>query len=203
MIADFAELDPNRIAAVLYRPQDDVDKLLADFAQDLLSAGERIGGVVQSNLKDSAGRKIGMEAIDLVTGSPISICQPLGRGAMACKLDAGGLAEAAMAVARAIETRVDLIVINKFSKQEAGGGGLRNELADAVLSGIPVLTAVPEKVIDAWKAFTGDQGTLLLCERHVVEGWWHSLHSRMVLMRKAALAAPPVRETLFSDHHVR
>lgn len=201
MIADLSELDPNRMAAVLYRPQDDVDKLLADFAQDRLRAGERIGGVVQSNLKDEAGSKIGMEAIDLMTGRPVSICQPLGKGAMACKLDAGGLAESAMAVARAVEAGVDLIVINKFSKQEAAGGGLRNELADAVVSGIPLLTAVPEKVIDAWKAFTGDQGTLLLCERHVVEDWWRGLRSRIALMREESLAAPA--EPLFSDHHVR
>src|SRR5512147_1878480 len=109
MIADVGGFDPDRVAAVLYRPQDDVDKLLADFALDRLRAGERIGGVVQSNLRDAGGSKVGMEAIDLMTGHPVSICQPLGKGAMACKLDASGLAEAAMAVARAIETGVDLI----------------------------------------------------------------------------------------------
>ncbi len=68
-----------------------------------------------------------MQAIDLMTSREISIRQPLGSGAMACKLDAAGLAEAAVAVTRAIAANVDLVVINKFSKQEAAGEGLRDE----------------------------------------------------------------------------
>ncbi|MGT2504383.1 DUF2478 domain-containing protein [Bradyrhizobium guangxiense] len=119
MPIDFHDIDPNRVAAILYRPQDDVDGLLAEFAQNLVRSGERVGGVVQRNIKDGGGCHIGMEAIDLMTGAEISICQPLGSGAMACKLDAAGLAEAAVAVTRAIAADVDLVVINKFSKQEA------------------------------------------------------------------------------------
>lgn len=181
---DFTEIDPNRVAAIVYRPKDDVDTLLADFAQGLVRSGERIGGIVQRNVKDGGGCQVGMDAIDLMTGRAISICQPLGRGAMACKLDAAGLAEAAVAVAHAIQADVDLIVINKFSKQEAAGEGLRDELADAIAAGIPVLTAVPEKCLEAWKSFTGDIGTALLCERPVIEGWWRDVSSRMKRVRE-------------------
>jgi molybdate transport system ATP-binding protein len=181
---DFAEIDPNRVAAIVYRPKDDVDTLLAEFAQDLVRSGERIGGIVQRNVKDGGGCQVGMDAIDLMTGRAISICQPLGSGAMACKLDAAGLAEAAVAVAHAIQADLDLIVINKFSKQEAAGEGLRDELADAIAAGIPVLTAVPEKCLEAWKSFTGDIGTTLLCERPVIEGWWRELSSRMARARE-------------------
>jgi molybdate transport system ATP-binding protein len=191
MPIDFAEIDPNRIAAILYRPQDDIDTLLADFAQELVHSGERIGGIVQRNVKDGGGCQVGMQAIDLMTGRAISICQPLGSGAMACKLDAAGLAEASVAVARAIEQDVDLIVINKFSKQEAAGQGLRDELADAITAGIPVLTAVPEKCFEAWTAFTGGIGTTLLCERQVIEGWWQDLSSRMKRMREDHAAVTP------------
>jgi molybdate transport system ATP-binding protein len=195
MEPDFADIDPNRIAAILYRPEDDVDTLLADFACDLARNGTPIGGIVQRNLRDVAGKKIGMEALDLLGERPISICQALGSGAMACKLDASGLAEAAMAVSRAISEDVALIVINKFSKQEAAGQGLRDEFAEAIMAGVPVLTAVPEKCLDAWKTFTGDRGTTLLCARHVVEGWWKDLSSRMARVREvlvpAATDCPP------------
>ena len=183
MMVDFSEIDPNRVAAVLYRPRDDVDTLLADFADDLLRKGERIGGIVQRNVKDTTGCQTGMHAIDLLTGRAISICQPLGSGAMACKLDAAGLADASVAVARAIGKAVDLIVINKFSKQEASGQGLRGEFAEAITAGIPLLTAVPEKCYADWRAFTGDIGTTLLCERQVVEGWWRDLSTRLMRMR--------------------
>ena len=181
---DFTELDPNRVAAILYRPKDDVDALLADFALGLVRSGEKVGGIVQRNVKDSGGCQVAMRAIDLMTSREISICQPLGSGAMACKLDAAGLAEASVAVARAIEADVDLIVINKFSKQEAAGQGLRDEIADAISAGIPVLTAVPEKCLEAWRTFMGDVGTTLLCEPSVVEGWWRDLSARMARVRE-------------------
>ncbi len=189
MPMDFHDIDPNRVAAILYRSQDDVDTLLADFAETLVRSGERIGGIVQRNLKDGAGCQVGMQAIDLMTGQEISICQPLGRGAMACKLDPAGLAEAAIAVTRAIAADVDLVVINKFSKQEAAGNGLRDELAGAIAAGIPVLTAVPGKCLDAWNDFTGGIGTTLLCERGAIEGWWQNLSSHIKRARAARLPA--------------
>jgi molybdate transport system ATP-binding protein len=202
MTIDFADIDPNRVAAILYRPEDDIDTLLADFAHGLLRNGERIGGIVQRNPKDANGRKIGMQAIDLMTGREISICQSLGSGAMGCKLDAGGLAEASIALAQAIRDNVSLIVINKFSKQEASGHGLRDEFAEAIAAGIPILTAVPEKCYEAWRAFTGDRGTTLLCERQVIEGWWRELSSRMARIRENLAAAAMDRSRLFTDHHI-
>ena len=139
MTPDFNDINPNHLAAILYQPEDDVDTLLADFASALLREGERIGGVVQRNLKDETGRSNGMLVVDLMTGREISICQPLGSGATACKLDAGGLAEASLAVLSAIAEDVELIIVNKFSKQEAGGHGLRGELAEAIIAGGPAL----------------------------------------------------------------
>ena len=178
MIQDSADLDLSRLAAVLYGPADDADRLLSDFAQGLLREGIRVGGVVQHNVRDVSGKKSGMEVIDLADGHAISICQPLGSGSMACKLDAGGLAEAAMAVQRAIDAQVDLIVVNKFSKQEASGGGLRDELAQAIVSGIPVLTAVPEKCVAEWQTFTANCGTTLQPSRPAIDAWWRDVSSR-------------------------
>jgi nucleoside-triphosphatase THEP1 len=178
--AEPAELDPPLLAAILYGPGDDADALLDDFAQALLQRGVRVGGIVQRNTRDDIGKKSGMDVIDLANGDTISICQDLGSGSMACKLDAAGLAEAGIAVHRAIAARADLIVINKFSKQEAAGSGLRGELADAITSGIPVLTAVPQKCIEDWRVFTGDLGTLLPPSRPAMDAWWLDLSARCV-----------------------
>ncbi len=200
MTAEFHDINPNHLAAILYRPEDDVDALLAGFASALLRDGERIGGIVQRNLKDAAGRPNGMEVIDLMTGREISICQPLGRGATACKLDPAGLAEASLAVSGAIAKDVALIIVNKFSKQEAAGHGLRSELAEAIIAGGPVLTAVPEKCFDAWKDFTGDRGTTLLCARHVVDEWWREVSFRRASARAAMQAAVPSAPIFRSSH---
>jgi molybdate transport system ATP-binding protein len=191
MPADFHDINPNHLAAIIYRPEDDVDTLLADFAGARLREGERIGGIVQRNLKDETGRSNGMHVVDLLTGRAISICQPLGSGAMACKLDPAGLAEASVAVTRAIAEDVALVIVNKFSKQEADGRGLRNELAEAIVAGGPVLTAVPAKCFDAWKDFTGDLGTTLFCARHVVDEWWREVSARRAGARAAMQGAGP------------
>ena len=202
MTADFHDINPNHLAAIIYRPEDDVDTLLADFASARLREGERIGGIVQRNLKDEAGRSNGMHVIDLLTGRAISICQPLGAGAMACKLDPAGLAEASVAVTRAIAEDVALIIVNKFSKQEAAGHGLRNELAEAILAGGPVLTAVPDKCFDAWKDFTGDLGTTLFCaptrrRRVVARGFFTQGRARAAMQ---AAAAPYLAAISRSSH---
>lgn len=191
MTTEFNDIDPNHLAAIIYRPEDDVDTLLADFAGTLQRSGEIIGGVVQRNFKDDAGCASGMLLTDLLTGHDISICQSLGSGATACKLDPAGLAEAAVAVSRAISDDAALIIVNKFSKQEAAGHGLRNELAAAIIAGGPVLTAVPEKCLDAWNDFTGHRSTILLCASHVVQEWWREVSSRKNGARAAMQAGAP------------
>ncbi|MCG6207441.1 DUF2478 domain-containing protein [Rhodopseudomonas sp. HC1] len=161
-----------RIAAVIYRGDDDVDSLLADFAAERVRAGDRLGGLVQRNVKDATGRRIDMQVIDLMTGAAIGISQTLGGGAGSCKLDAAGLADSAQAVTRAIAGEVALVVINKFSKQEATGQGLRAEFAETIMAGLPLLTAVPEKCAEAWRAFVGDASTELPCNRAALDAWW-------------------------------
>jgi molybdate transport system ATP-binding protein len=164
-----------KLAAVVYRPEDDVDGLLADFAAGLLREGHHVGGVVQRNAKGACGPHELMQLVDLMTGEAISICQALGEGAASCKLDPAGLAQAAVAVSRAIAEDVELVVVNKFSKQEAAGAGLRSEVADAIVAGLPVVTAVPERLLGAWEEFTGGFGTTLLCDADVVADWWREV----------------------------
>lgn len=160
------------LAAVIYRPENDIDLLLSTFAGQLQREGSRLGGVVQRNWRESCGPVKLMEVIDLMTGQAIPICQNLGAGSSACKLNMGGIAVAAQAVRRAVLDEVDLVIVNKFGKTEAAGGGLRTEIAEAVLAGRPVLTAVSERVYPAWREFTGGFGTTLFCDEAVIGDWW-------------------------------
>ena len=167
-----------KLAAVIYGPEDDIDSLIAAFAMDLVREGHRIGGVVQRNAKGACGPHELMQLIDLMTGRAIPICQALGTGAVSCKLNPAGLADAAVCVSRAIAEDVELVIVNKFSKQEAAGAGLRAEIADAVVAGLPILTAVPQKCYDAWIEFTGGYGTTLVCDRRIIDDWWRGISLR-------------------------
>jgi molybdate transport system ATP-binding protein len=189
MSCELPEPDPNLVAAIVYHPADDVDTLLAAFGHDLLRAGTLVGGIVQRNSKDQAGKLRGMTLIDLMTGQHIGISQTLGTGSAACKLDSGGLAEASRAVLQAIDAEAELIIVNKFSKQEAGGRGLRSEIAAVIESGRPLLTAVPVSCCAAWQEFNGDYGTLLYCGRAVIDDWWHEVSTRQAARAVAAMEA--------------
>lgn len=168
-----------KLAAVVYRSGvDDVDAMLASFAADLIREGHRIGGVVQYNGKKPSSPQGSMALLDLMTGRTISITQELGASSTACRLDPSGLADAAVTVSRAIAEGVELVIVNKFSKQEAAGAGLRAEIADAVVAGLPILTAVSDKCYDDWMSFTGGYGTTLACERRVLDDWWRETSLR-------------------------
>ncbi len=183
-----------KLAAIVYRSgEDDVDTLLAAFAADQIRDGHRLGGVVQRKAEGNGRAR--MEMIDLLSGRAISISQDLGPSAQGCCLDPAGLADAAVAAGRAIAENVELLIVNKFSRQEAEGGGLRAELGNAVAAGLPVLTAVSTKCYDAWMAFTGGFGTTLLCERYVVDAWWSEMatrerRARTLARLEQALGAP-------------
>ncbi|WWP80951.1 DUF2478 domain-containing protein [Bradyrhizobium sp. 26S5] len=47
MIGNLEEIDPSAVAAIFYRPKDDVDRLLADFVEDLARQAVRVDGIVQ------------------------------------------------------------------------------------------------------------------------------------------------------------
>ena len=210
------DLNPNphplKLAAIVYRPADDVDGLLAAFASDLICQGNRVGGIVRRTARGAGGTPESIELIDLMTGAAIRVCQPAGSAAGACKLDPAGLAEAAAAVSRAVAANVDLVIVNKFSKQDSAGGRLRAEIADAVAAGRPLLTAVPDESYDAWAFFTGNFGTTLLCERRIVEDWWREMSLREKRARVSAHfartspAAPgrtlPFRSRSLAGRHV-
>jgi len=160
------------IAAVIYGPDDDCDGLLAEVAHGWMARGHSVAGVVQINAGASCA-DLDMELEVLGSGRRISICQDLGAGSVgACRLDPTGLAEAAAAVREAIGRPVDAVLINKFGRMEAEGGGLVAEIGAAVAAGLPLVVGVPRRFTAAWDAFAGGMDVKLACDRAAVDGWW-------------------------------
>lgn len=140
-----------------------------------------------------------MLALDVARGHEISIYQPLGIGAMSCKLDTNGLADAVV-VARAINEEVDLLVINKFSNQEAFGQGLRHECIDAIISGVPLLTAVPK---NAFPIDGLSPGMSARCCCASAKSWWDGGATSLSAWQASARVASRQRLRLSTDHHIR
>lgn len=152
------------------------EEILEAFVLALKAEGIVVGGVYQRTQHRNAARKQ-MVLVDALTDEIIPISQDLGVGSGACVLDADGLASGAMAVGRAIERRVDLLVVNKFSSRECDGKGLAPELFMAMAEGMAVLTTVSERYIERWTEMSGGLGTILAADETALRAWWDKARS--------------------------
>ncbi|MBX9634355.1 MAG: DUF2478 domain-containing protein [Magnetospirillum sp.] len=163
---------PPAIGAIVYPPDHPPEALLGAFAAELAARGFRIGGLAQETTPGDDGCKCRMEVVELDTGRRLSISQDLGGGSNSCSLDPAALAEASGAVRRAVTDGVDLLFVNKFSKSEKAGRGLAAEMLESMVSGVPLLTAVPGVLMEEWTAFTGGRGQLLMPTEQALWRWW-------------------------------
>lgn len=160
------------IAAVVYKPTDNIEALLARAARELAARGVRLGGVLQHDIPTLIEDPCAMQLENLETGESIPLSQDLGRGSVSCRVDPDALARGSVAVRGAIGRGVDLVIINKFGAQEVAGAGLRDEMGETVLAGVPLLTAVGERFLSEWRAFTGGEGALLEPTLEAILAWW-------------------------------
>ena len=147
--------------------------LLPAFAARLTAQGRQVGGLIQRGRVVPAGPDI-MELVDVRTGDAYAISQWLGAGSTACRLDMAGLSAASAVLRREIATPPDLLIINKFAKAEAEGGGLLQELFQAVQAGIPVLTTLAPKHLTAWRQLMAEYGQMLPPRPAALEEWWET-----------------------------
>lgn len=151
---------------------DAADVLLLDFCQRLQGAGWRVGGLVQQRLPaPGSGGKPPLGLTDLRTGQTFPISQKLGPLSRSCSLDPGAIAQASSALRQALADRVQLAVTNRFGELEATGGGYVAEIAALADVGVPVLTVLASKHLDAWRRFTGGLGAELPPQQDALRHW--------------------------------
>lgn len=160
-----------RLAAVGYRSGFKIDDFLARLADLLRADRVKLAGALQENARDVAGFCSAMTLVDLTTRRRFGISQDLGSQAEGCRLDARGIAEIGPLLERTLNQDAELIILNRFGKAEAEGGGLRSAFVRAMEAGIPTLTAVREPYCDAWSQFHGRFAIDLPADLDVVLAW--------------------------------
>src|ERR1700712_443459 len=158
------------LAAVVYDDSQDPDALLRAFAAELNGSGRRAVGLVQ--LGDASGEAPQLSALLVHSGETLRLFQDLGPGATGCKLDLGQLLDAGTQVASAIDEGADLVIINRFGRQERDGKGLSYLIERALSADIPVVIAVPMARLGDWTAFSDGMAARLACDRASLEMWW-------------------------------
>jgi len=167
-----------RAAAVLYTPETADSSVLAAFAEELKSQGRKVGGLIQRPHFDEQGVKDGIDAIAVDSGEHIPLKRPTESDYVngVCSLDHAALTESTGALRRAIENRVDLMVVEKFGEQEQKGSGLADEILAAMAEGIPVLVLVPASAQEEWNRFSGGLADTLPCSLAAIRHWWRAFN---------------------------
>jgi hypothetical protein len=163
------------LAALVYQKHEDPDGVLRGFARAIGERGCRAVGLIQHGHRIESGS---LSAVLIHTGMQVRLFQDLGAGATGCKLDVGRLLDAAEQVARGLDEGADIVIINRYGKQERAGRGLAHLITHALDRDIPVVIAVPEHRFADWIAFSGGMSVKLPCREDAVLAWWQSIASR-------------------------
>lgn len=118
---------------------------------------------------------------NISTGELFSIFQDLGAGSTACHLEGAGALAAAEAVRRNIAAGCELVVLSKFGKLEAAGGGLAAAFKAAVETHVPLLTSVSPAFEEAWAKLGGPVFSVLPADAAEIDAWRQAVRSRAVI----------------------
>ncbi len=130
------------------------DRLMMTLAEQLAARGIAVVGAVQLNVEYDPERHCHMDLRILGREDVLRISEDRGRHARGCRLDPRGLADAVARVESVLDQgRAAIMLVNKFGKQEAEGGGFREVIGRALIAGIPVLTTVSQGNLDAFLDF--------------------------------------------------
>ena len=160
-----------RLAAVVYHAGFRIDDFLTRVADRLRADGINLAGVLQENARDATGVCSAMTLVDLTSRGRFRISQDLGSQAEGCRLDAQGLAEIGALLDRPLDHDIELLVLNRFGKAEAEGGGLRSAFVRAMEAGIPLLTVVRSPYTEAWSEFHDGLAINLIPDLDQVIAW--------------------------------
>jgi len=159
------------LAYIPFMQDDAADRVLEAAARQLIAKGHRVEGFIQHAEKDEGQCCGAVDLEDIATGRRWQIMQALGAHARGCRLDFNALSDAAVFAQTRIGVQPDLLILNRFGKGEAQGGGLRSVFEAAFVAGVPILTSVKEAYLDDWHAFAGDLSQTLPAEDEAVLDW--------------------------------
>lgn len=160
------------IAAVQGGESDAIQALLASLAESWRARGLAVAGVVEERAPEGEIARETTVLRDLNSGALFPLKQDLGPGSTSCSLDVQGLAAASFSVETAIEAGCDCVILSKFGKMEAQGGGLLGAFYAAIAAGRPVVTSVSPSLSNAWSEFAESLFTFVEPDRGAIENWW-------------------------------
>lgn len=159
-----------KLAYVTLSGRGAIDALLAQVVGRLEAEGLRLAGTVQSNIDRPDRRHCDMDLRLLPDGPTVRISVDRGAEARGCRLDAEALEQSVLWTQEALD-RAQILVVNKFGKQEAWGRGLAPVIAGALGREMPVLVGVNGLNLPPFLEFAGSLATSLPPDRDKILSW--------------------------------
>lgn len=162
-------------AAIRLDSKVDINDLLQRVVDRLKSRDLNVQGYLQKEIMLPNRCKCDTYLENLINGDQLKISQDLGHGARGCKLDNSMLSKLSETAMQDLELAPDLLIVNRFGRSEAEGGGFREVIGKAISMDIPVLTAVKNEYYHDWKLFSGDLGCELSANTGDTLTWCHKV----------------------------
>ncbi len=163
--------DASLLAAVVYPNEAYPRATFQRIVDHCRSRAKRVAGVLQHPACDDPAHRCDVILEDLISGARTELFERRGKGATGCRLDVAALTDVTARIEQALQDEPDLLVLNKFGKVEAEGGGLLDPIAAAIDRGIPVIIGVPLRNLAAWRAFAGDLAVEFAADFGAVAEW--------------------------------
>ncbi len=148
-----------------------VDAVMENVARKVQRNGTKLVGYLQREtaIPGNCCSRIYLENVN--SAAQYSISQSLGPGSKGCRLDPQGLADAAGHILTEVENAAELLILNRFGKGEAEGGGFRSVIEAALLRDIPVLIAAREPYLEDLRLFADGLFDCLPPGEQIVLDW--------------------------------
>ncbi|MGI9402796.1 MAG: DUF2478 domain-containing protein [Rhizobiaceae bacterium] len=158
-------------AAIRFEKRGQADLILQAVARHLAGNNVGIEGYFQHNVNAGEDRRTDLWLEDISTGEKLRISQALGPGSKGCRLDPQALAEACGRMEKRLHSGTELLILNRFGKDEFDGRGMRSVIVRAMEMQVPVLVAVSDLYFDGWLEFCGSEFVNLPPNQEAVLNW--------------------------------
>lgn len=165
----------NPIAVVEGADSESIQRLFGAVAVNFRARGVGVIGVT-AEMHDLPDRSCSAGLLrNVASNERFSIYLETQPAHTSCHLDAKGVEEACASVLSGIP-ECELVVLSKFGKLEAAGGGLFPAFGRTIAAGLPLLTSVSGKHQEAWRSLAPEAEYIEATEAGV-DAWWRSLVS--------------------------
>jgi len=143
------------ITAIAYSDGMRFEAFLQEITAVMAGRGMQLAGLIQRSEPKPDRLKCDMHLLDLATGDAHRISDDRGPHARGCVLNTDRLLRACETAATGLSSQTDFLVLCKFGKAEAEGGGFRALIAKAFELSVPVLIGVPLVNLQSFREFSG------------------------------------------------